>query len=110
MVAAYGPRQGNYMEPVSNSPYQWQTLQMNQLLSVVFVIEDDHSVRRALRRLLHSVGLQFELFGSAHEFLEMEHPDIPKCGILVCRATLILRQPTRSCFAIRPKPRGMCTR
>jgi FixJ family two-component response regulator len=42
---------------------------MNQPLSIVFVIDDDHSVRRALRRLIRSVGLQFELFGSAREFL-----------------------------------------
>jgi FixJ family two-component response regulator len=58
---------------------------MNQLLSIVFVIDDDHSVRRALRRLIRSVGLQFELFGSAFEFLEREHPDTPSCMILDIR-------------------------
>jgi FixJ family two-component response regulator len=58
---------------------------MNAQLSIVFVIDDDDSVRRALRRLIGSVGLQVELFGSVHEFLERERPDIPSCMILDIR-------------------------
>jgi len=58
---------------------------MNQPLSIVFVIDDDDSVRRAPERLLRSVGLRVELFGSAHEFLERDRPNIPSCMILDIR-------------------------
>ena len=58
---------------------------MNQPLSIVFVIDDDDSVRRALQRLIRSVGLRVELFGSAHEFLERDRPNIPNCMILDIR-------------------------
>jgi FixJ family two-component response regulator len=58
---------------------------MNQLLSIVFVIDDDDSVRRALQRLIRSVGLRVELFGSAREFLERDRPNIPSCMILDIR-------------------------
>lgn len=58
---------------------------MNQPPSIVFVIDDDESVRRALRRLIHSIGLQVELFGSAQEFLQRPRPDVPSCMILDVR-------------------------
>ncbi len=58
---------------------------MNETPSIVFVIDDDDSVRRALRRLIHSVGLQVELFGSAREFLERQWPAVPSCMILDIR-------------------------
>jgi FixJ family two-component response regulator len=52
---------------------------------IVFVIDDDPSVRRAIRRLIGSVGLQVELFGSAKEFLSSERPDGPSCLVLDIR-------------------------
>ncbi len=52
---------------------------------VVFVIDDDPSVRRAIRRLIGSVGLQVELFGSAKEFLRGERLDAPSCLVLDIR-------------------------
>jgi RNA polymerase sigma factor (sigma-70 family) len=58
---------------------------MNEPLSTVFVIDDDDSVRRALRRLIGSVGLQVELFGSAQEFLQRPPSDVPSCMILDVR-------------------------
>jgi FixJ family two-component response regulator len=58
---------------------------MNEPPSIVFVIDDDDSVRRALRRLISSVGLQVEVFGSAHEFLQWPRPDVPSCMILDVR-------------------------
>lgn len=58
---------------------------MDQPPSIVFVIDDDDSVRRSLRRLIHSVGLQVELFGSAQEFLQRPRPDVPSCMILDVR-------------------------
>ena len=51
----------------------------------VFVVDDDPSVRRAIKRLVGSVGLQVELFGSAHEFLQATRPDVPGCLVLDIR-------------------------
>ena len=36
---------------------------------MVFVIDDDASVRKSLKRLFHSAGYESELFPSASEFL-----------------------------------------
>jgi len=46
---------------------------------IVFVVDDDDSVRRALSRLIRSVGLEVETFGSAQEFLDHNAPDRPAC-------------------------------
>ena len=58
---------------------------MNEPRPVVFVIDDDPSVRRAIKRLVESVGLQVELFESAAEFLQAKRPDDPSCLILDIR-------------------------
>jgi FixJ family two-component response regulator len=47
----------------------------------VFVVDDDESVRRAVRRLLESVGLRCETFATASEFLLRVHEAV--CGCLV---------------------------
>jgi FixJ family two-component response regulator len=52
---------------------------------MVFVVDDDPSVRRAIKRLIESVGLQVELFGSAPEFLRRKRPDAPSCLVLDIR-------------------------
>ena len=53
--------------------------------SVVFVVDDDASVRDSLDSLFRSVGLRVELFGSADEFLQGQHPDAPCCLVLDVR-------------------------
>ena len=53
--------------------------------SVVFVIDDDPSVRDSLKSLFESVGLHVRLFGSADAFLENERPDVPCCLVLDVR-------------------------
>jgi FixJ family two-component response regulator len=52
---------------------------------VVFIIDDDASVRKALTNLLRSVGLQVESFGSAQAFLSSKRPDGPGCLVLDVR-------------------------
>jgi FixJ family two-component response regulator len=52
---------------------------------IVFVVEDDESVRRALTNLFQSVGLEVELFGSASEMLENKLPDVASCLVLDVR-------------------------
>jgi FixJ family two-component response regulator len=46
---------------------------------IVFVVDDDPSVRRAIKRLVESMGLRVELFESAKEFMSSSHPDIVSC-------------------------------
>jgi RNA polymerase sigma factor (sigma-70 family) len=53
--------------------------------SIVFVVDDDDSLRDALKRLIRSVGLQVELFASAEEFLQRKQLDAPGCLILDIR-------------------------
>jgi len=52
---------------------------------VVFVVDDDPSVRSSLRFLLSSVGLQVESFDSAETFLQRTPPDAPSCLVLDVR-------------------------
>ena len=58
---------------------------MNERAPIVFVVDDDPSVRRSIKRLIGSVGLQVELFGSAQEFLLSKRPDAPSCLVLDIR-------------------------
>ena len=52
---------------------------------MVFVIDDDESIREALKSLIRSVGLNVETFASAHDFLQSRRPDVPACLILDVR-------------------------
>ena len=58
---------------------------MNEPASIVYVVDDDPSIGRAIKRLLESVGLHIEVFGSAAEFRSSSHPDIVSCLILDIR-------------------------
>jgi len=53
--------------------------------SIVFVIDDDASMRRALTNLFQSVGLEVQVFGSAPEMLQSKLPDIASCLVLDIR-------------------------
>jgi FixJ family two-component response regulator len=53
--------------------------------SIVFVVDDDDSLREALKRLIRSVGLHVEVFASAEEFLQRKRPNAPACLILDIR-------------------------
>jgi RNA polymerase sigma factor (sigma-70 family) len=52
---------------------------------LVFVIDDDPSVRSSLKFLLSTVGLQAETFESADRFLLRKAPDTPSCLVLDVR-------------------------
>jgi FixJ family two-component response regulator len=52
---------------------------------IVFVVDDDPSMRKALANLFRSVGLRAEVFGSARELLESELPDVASCLVLDIR-------------------------
>ena len=52
---------------------------------VVFVVDDDPSVRSSLKFLISTVGLQVESFDSADTFLHRKPPDAPSCLVLDVR-------------------------
>jgi FixJ family two-component response regulator len=52
---------------------------------VVFIVDDDASVREAVADLLTSVGLDVQAFGSIQEFMQSRRPDVPGCIVLDVR-------------------------
>ena len=52
---------------------------------IVFVVDDDASMRQALSRLFQSAQLRAEAFASPQEFLQSERPDVPSCLVLDVR-------------------------
>jgi RNA polymerase sigma factor (sigma-70 family) len=52
---------------------------------IVFVVDDDPSVRSSLKFLLSTVGLRVESFDSADAFLRKKLPDAPSCLVLDVR-------------------------
>ena len=55
---------------------------MADISSIVFVVDDDVSVRESLELLIKSAGWQPELFESAHEFLSRPRVAVPCCLVL----------------------------
>lgn len=53
--------------------------------AMVFVVDDDESMREALSSLIRSVGLQVLTFASAQAFLQHPRPDTPACLVLDVR-------------------------
>ena len=52
---------------------------------VVFIVDDDASLRESLKDLIGSVGLCVEAFASAQEFLRSKRPEVPGCLVLDVR-------------------------
>jgi FixJ family two-component response regulator len=53
--------------------------------AVVFVIDDDPSMRLALEDLVSTVGLEVRVFAAPQEFLQSKPPDVPGCLVLDVR-------------------------
>jgi FixJ family two-component response regulator len=53
--------------------------------AIVWVVDDDLSVREALEGLIRSAGLRVETFASAREFLARQRADLPSCLVLDVR-------------------------
>ena len=58
---------------------------MKDQRAIVFVVDDDESMRGALANLVSSVGLDVQLFASPQEFLAAKRPDAPACLVLDVR-------------------------
>jgi FixJ family two-component response regulator len=52
---------------------------------IVFVVDDDASIRQAMDSLIRSIGLRVKSFPSAGDFLSYERPDAPACLVLDVR-------------------------
>ena len=50
--------------------------------AVVFVVDDDASVREAIESLIRLAGLRVETFETAQEFLRSQRLDVPGCMVL----------------------------
>jgi FixJ family two-component response regulator len=59
-----------------------EVLTMPDVTSVVFVVDDDISVRESLELLIKNAGWQPETFTSAREFLSRPYPTVPCCLVL----------------------------
>jgi len=57
-------------------------LAMTEAEPIVFIVDDDLSVRRSTERLIRAAGLKVQTFTSAREFLKMQPPDGPSCLVL----------------------------
>ena len=62
-----------------------KTNETSESQPIVFVIDDDDSMRKALTNLFRSVGLRAEVFGSAPAFLQSKPPEVPSCLVLDIR-------------------------
>lgn len=58
---------------------------MKEADAIVFVIDDDASIREALKSLVRSVGLRVETFRSPGEFVKKKLPHVPSCLVLDVR-------------------------
>ena len=58
---------------------------MEELESIVFIIDDDPLYRVSTERLVRSVGLRVQSFESAREFLSSRRPNVPSCLVLDVR-------------------------
>lgn len=55
---------------------------MSEQQPIVFVVDDDDSVRSSLERLIRSAGFTVKTFALASQFLESEKPNVPGCLVL----------------------------
>jgi FixJ family two-component response regulator len=55
---------------------------MSTVIPLVYVVDDDESVRRAVGSLIRLAGLTVQAFPSAQEFLAFPRPDVPSCLVL----------------------------
>ena len=72
---------------------------MTEERPVVYVVDDDPSVRKALERLLRSAGHDVKTFPSALDFLGFDHSDAPGCLILDIEMPSLSGLELQSCLA-----------
>ncbi|NOJ44828.1 response regulator transcription factor [Bradyrhizobium sp. WSM 1744] len=73
------------MTGLSDSPHQGVKAEEPSGRAIVFVIDDDVSIRRSLSNLFRSVNLDVAAFGSAQEMLQGKLPEVASCLVLDVR-------------------------
>jgi FixJ family two-component response regulator len=73
---------GPYTVRQSAVAFENERVTMPDLTSMVFVVDDDVSVRESLELLIKTAGWRPETFASAQEFLSRPHPAVPCCLVL----------------------------
>jgi FixJ family two-component response regulator len=58
---------------------------MSETVPIVFIVDDDLSVRRSTERLVRAAGLNVQTFTSAREFVNSSRPEVPACLVLDVR-------------------------
>ena len=71
-----------YTVPSPTASRSIEVLTMQDVTSIVFVVDDDISVRESLELLLRTAGWRAETFASAQEFLSRPRPAVPCCLVL----------------------------
>ncbi len=75
-------RSDRTMVPSRRAPGSIGVPAVPQTPSIVFVVDDDVSVRESLELLIKDAGWQADLFASAQEFLSRPPPTVPRCLVL----------------------------
>jgi FixJ family two-component response regulator len=73
---------GSYTERLSSAAGKIEVVTMPDVTAIVFVVDDDISVRESLELLIKSAGWQPETFASAHDFLSRPRAKVPSCLVL----------------------------
>jgi FixJ family two-component response regulator len=73
---------GGKMAAASVQCYQVKSLPMSQTSPIVFVVDDDISVRESLEVLIRHEGFEVETFSSAQEFISRPRAFLPSCLVL----------------------------
>ncbi len=70
------------MNSACRTGYEMGALPMSAAMPIVFIVDDDISVRESLELLIQTQGWQPETFASAGEFLDRPRARVPSCLIL----------------------------
>ena len=78
----FGTPNGDKWDPNFSKPSTPVDEDSNSEKVVISIVDDDESVRKALQRLIKSVGLKVEAFASAEDFLSRAKPHEAACLVL----------------------------
>ena len=59
-----------------------QSLGAGSMKPIIYIVDDDDSIRRAMKRLMRSIGMDVEVFATAQEFLDSKHRNHDACMIV----------------------------